>query len=182
MGPANRSLFTKAIHDKPELDGCHGMLMGLINQAASVSGIAAPTLIASFILRNQVDIDATPDDQHQLTIGVMYAPIFASFVLLGLMYQYCFVDVPVNTKSKDDSDVDMSENTTLLSKDVSNRASVIRISDTLSVQSEARRRMSVEIMGIPIPVDTKYEKELGDKLEKDKKEWEEITKIYTVEN
>jgi len=191
IGPANRSIFTKAIHDNKELEGSHGMLMGLINQAVALSGIAAPTLIASFVLRNQEEIDATPD-KHQLTIGALYAPIFASLVLFGLMYQYMCIDLPT-TKSKNDDDDDDDDNdgvsdestTLLLSKDdgkkkLLTRASIIEISDTFSIKSEANRRMSVECMGIPNPVDTKYEKEFGEKLEKDRKSWEEKNKIDAI--
>jgi len=189
IGPANRSIFTKAIHDNPELEGSHGVLMGLINQAAALSGIMAPTLISLFVLRNQEEIDATPDNQHQVTLGVMYAPLFALLVLVGLMYQY------IKTKNDDTSDTNdgvSDESTTLLlSKDGDSskkkkslprarslpRASILEISDAFSIQSEAKRRMSAECMGIPNPLETKYEQEFGEKLEQDRKNWEEIRQI-----
>ena len=42
--------------------------------------------------------------------------------------------------------------------------------------------MSVECTGVPNPVDTKFEKELGYQLWKEKKKWEEIEKIDYIEN
>ena len=195
IGPANRSIFTKAIHDNPEFEGSHGMLMGLLSQAGSLAGILAPTLISMFILRNQDEISATPDNQHQLTLGVMYAPLFALLVLLGLMYQHITTKNDDNTSDNSDNGVS-DESTTLLlsSKDdgdsstkkkkklpLSPRASILEISDALSIQSEAKRRMSVECMGIPNPLETKYEQEFVDKLEQDRKSWEEIQKMDAVE-
>jgi len=189
IGPANRSIFTKAIHDNPELEGCHGMLMGLINQAAALSGIMAPTLISLFVLRNQEEIDATPDNQHQVTLGVMYAPLFALLVLLGLMYQYIKTKNDDNTSDTTDGVSDEST-TLLLSNDGDSskkkkslpRASIVEISDTFSIQSEANRRMSVECMGIPNPVETKYEQEFAEKLKQDRKSWEELQQLDAVED
>mmetsp|Transcript_28743 Transcript_28743/g.32250 ORF Transcript_28743/g.32250 Transcript_28743/m.32250 type:complete len:253 (+) Transcript_28743:398-1156(+) len=189
IGPANRSIFTKAIHDNPELEGSHGVLMGLINQAAALSGIMAPTLISLFVLRNQEEIDATPDNQHQVTLGVMYAPLFALLVLLGLMYQYIKTKNDDNTSDTTDGVSDEST-TLLLSNDGDSskkkkslpRASIVEISDTFSIQSEANRRMSVECMGIPNPVETKYEQEFAEKLKQDRKSWEELQQLDAVED
>ena len=47
---------------------------------------------------------------------------------------------------------------------------------------QVNRRMSVECTGVPNPVDTKFEKELGYQLWKEKKKWEEIEKIDYIEN
>merc|ERR1712238_129054 len=80
--------------------------------------------------------------------------------------------------SKEDGDSSKKKKKKLL---LSPRASIVEISDALSIQSEAKRRMSVECMGIPNFVETKYEQEFGDKLEQDRKSWEEIQKMDAVE-
>jgi len=182
MGPANRSLFTKAIHDKKECIGCQGVLLGLVNQGFALSGLVAPVFVTTFVLRQQEDIE-TSTNKHQVTVAAFYVPILCSLVFTGLIYQYFFVEL--NAAAKNDSN-SVSESTTLMSHDDNNnknlpRASMIEISDTFSRASEVNRRMSVECMGIINPVDTKYEKELNDKLAKDKKEWEEIIKMDAIE-
>lgn len=176
IGPANRSKYTRAIHDNKELEGSHGIMMSLVNQAAALAGFVAPTLVASLILRNPEDIEAS-SDKHQMTPGALYVPIFSALVIVGLTYQDFF---RVKRRKSTES---VSETTSLIpSTDrKSARASIVQISDTFSRSSEVNRRMSVECMEIPNPVDTKYEQELTAKLMKDKEDWEEIEKIKDLE-
>lgn len=178
IGPASRSKYAKAIHSKKELEGSYGIMMSLINQATAFSGLIAPTLIASFVIRTKAEIDASPD-KHSLTLGALYVPILCSLVFVGLFYNYFFIEQPNKTEAKDDTDV-VSENTALLGKKAP-RASILEISDTFSRTSEAYRRMSVEALGIPNPVDTKYEQELLEELKRDEELWDELEKMDSLE-
>ena len=182
IGPANRSRYAKAIHSKKELEGSYGIMMSLINQATALSGLIAPALIASFVIRTQVEVESG-SNKHALTVGALYVPILCSLVFAGLFYNYYFIELPYEGESKGDSDV-VSENTTLLADRTKKdpRASLIEINDTFSKSSETFRRMSVEVMGIPNPVDTKYEKELNEQLKKDQELWDELEKLDSIES
>lgn len=182
IGPASRSKYAKAIHSKKELEGSYGIMMSLINQATAFSGLIAPTLIASFVIRSKEEIDSS-SDKHSLTIGALYVPILCSLVFVGLFYNHYFVDQPNKTESEKNTDV-VSENTSLLVKAGKKppRASILEISDTFSRSSEAYRRMSVEAFGIPNPVDTKYEQELLEELKKDEELWDELEQLYSLED
>lgn len=186
IGPANRSRYAKAIHSKKELEGSYGIMMSLINQATAFSGLIAPTLIASFVIRTQAEVDAS-SDKHALTLGALYVPILCSLVFAGLFYNHYFIDLQNNEDSKDcDDDKEViSENTALLVKNTEKnapRASLVEISDTFSSTSEVYRRMSVEALGIPNPVDTKYERELTEELKKDQQLWDEIEQLDCIED
>eukprot|EP00584_Thalassiosira_punctigera_P005618 CAMPEP_0172530606 /NCGR_PEP_ID=MMETSP1067-20121228/4291_1 /TAXON_ID=265564 ORGANISM="Thalassiosira punctigera, Strain Tpunct2005C2" /NCGR_SAMPLE_ID=MMETSP1067 /ASSEMBLY_ACC=CAM_ASM_000444 /LENGTH=509 /DNA_ID=CAMNT_0013314849 /DNA_START=188 /DNA_END=1717 /DNA_ORIENTATION=- len=178
IGPANRSKYTRAIYDNKEFEGSHGVILSLVNQAAALAGFVAPTLVASLILRNPEDIEQS-SDKHQLTPGALYVPIFSALVIAGLTYQ----DFCRAKRRKSTVESVVSETTSLMqSADKKGaRASIVQISDTFSRSSEVSRRMSVECMEIPNPVDTKYERELSAKLLKDKEDWEEIERIYNLE-
>lgn len=178
IGPASRSKYAKAIHSKKELEGSYGIMMSLINQATAFSGLIAPTLIASFVIRTKAEIDASPD-KHSLTLGALYVPILCTLVFVGLFYNYFFIEQPNKTEAKDNTDV-VSENTALLGKKAP-RASILEISDTFSRTSEAYRRMSVEALGIPNPVDTKYEQKLLEELKRDEELWDELEKMDSLE-
>ena len=93
-----------------------------------------------------------------------------------------------NNKEDDDEGAVVDETSKLLDKDrrgssisKQQRSSMIEITDSTSVAGEVKRRMSVEIeipffADIPNPVETKYEKELMDKLMNDQEEWDEEEK------
>jgi len=182
IGPANRSRYTKAIHTNKGLEGSHGIMMSLINQAGAFGGFISPSLIASFVLRDEAEIN-TSLNKHALTAGALYVPIFSSILFAGLFWHYFFMDLPTKRQSNKDT-VAVSENTMLLSHAAKKvpRASLVEISDRLSTSSKAYRRMSVEIMGVPNPVETKYETELNEQLLNDKKLWDEIEKLDAIED
>lgn len=182
IGPANRSRYAKAIHGKKELEGSHGIMMSLINQATAFSGLIAPTLIASFVIRTKAAVD-TGSDKRALTAGALYVPLLCIAILVGLFYNYHCIELPDENLSENDTDT-VSESTTLLPRVAkrSPRASLLEISDTFSKSSEVCRRMSVEVMGIPNPVETKYEKELNEQLRKDEKLWEELEALDSIED
>ena len=181
IGPANRSRYTQAVHSNKELEGSHGIMMSLINQAGAAAGLVAPTLVASFVLRTQEDIDASPD-KHQLTPGGLYVPIFCAVIITGVIYQH-FTEIRTKNEPVGDTGAD-SESTKLLSprENRTPRASVVEISETFSRASEVNRRMSVDCMGISNPVETKYEQELATKLLEDKKIWEELQELDEIED
>lgn len=191
IGPANRSKYTKAIHDNSELEGSVGLLMGLLNQAAMLPGIYMPTVVMSLILRTPEDIAATTNNKRELTNLAYYVPIFAVLVFCGLIYQDCFLqkmssgNADGNDADDDDDDGVTNEHTELIPSSSDNgnnrrnirrvrRASQVRVSQSCSVDSEKYRRMSLEVDGIVIPNETKTEKLLMDKLYADKQEWDEI--------
>jgi len=183
VGPANRSSFAKAIQSNKELEGSIGSMMGYMNQARSLANFISPTLISMFVLRDHAEIDTSLNKKY-LTAGALYAPILSSILLAGLLWHFFFTDLPTKRESNNDTDA-VSENTTLLSNNAamkSSRSSRIAISDRFSLPSESYRRMSVEIMGVPNPVETKYEMELNKQLLIDKKLWEEIETLDAIED
>ena len=82
----------------------------------------------------------------------------------------------------DDSDA-VSENSKLLSRagNKKPRSSFIEVRDSISRSSETYKRMSVEVMGISNPVETKFEKELKEQILKDKEIWDEIESFEEIE-
>jgi membrane protein implicated in regulation of membrane protease activity len=186
FGPANRSRYTKAIQGKKELEGSHGIMMSLITQAAAIATFIAPGTIAHFILRTQEEVD-TSSNKHALTTGSLYVPILSVIMYLGLLYNHYFIDLPTERRSMDGSDAAISETTTLLPpkqkrESRAPRTSIIDISDAFSVSSRTSRRLSVEIMGVSNPVDTKYEMELDEQLLVDKELWDELEAMDEMEN
>jgi len=173
IGPANRSIFTKAIYTNKELEGSYGIMMSLLNQSAAFAGFIAPTVVAMFILRKPEDIVASTD-KHELTKGALYVPILSALIIAGLIYQH-IVDLRDNEASADDTGA-VSESTMLVSsaQNKISRVSVLQINQTLSRSSEIYRRTSVECEGIPNPFETKYEMEMGEKILTDKEFWEEF--------
>eukprot|EP00534_Pseudo-nitzschia_fraudulenta_P000844 CAMPEP_0201128538 /NCGR_PEP_ID=MMETSP0850-20130426/34016_1 /ASSEMBLY_ACC=CAM_ASM_000622 /TAXON_ID=183588 /ORGANISM="Pseudo-nitzschia fraudulenta, Strain WWA7" /LENGTH=520 /DNA_ID=CAMNT_0047397757 /DNA_START=116 /DNA_END=1678 /DNA_ORIENTATION=+ len=182
VGPANRSRYTKAIMSHKDLEGSKGIMMSLVNQAAAFAGFVAPTLIATHVLRGQADIAAT-SNKHELTVGALYVPIFSSIVFAGLIYHYFFIDLPARKESSDDDD-GVSETTTLLplrSKSA-RRSSQIEISDTFSRASQSYRRLSVECIGVPNFVETKFEQDLNNTILHDSEQWDELLKLGEIED
>jgi len=176
IGPAVRSMFTKAIHDKPELAGSHGIMQSLIQQAMNIGGLVSPIFVASFVLRNPEDVDAG-SNKKELSALSLYVPVLSAIVIAGLIYQSLFVE---KAPSGEEKDAATSETSKLLSRSKAKknvpRSSQIEISEAFSRASEVTRRQSVECNGTTNPFDTKYEKELRDRLWKDKMEWDEISK------
>ena len=182
IGPANRSRYTKAVFNNKELEGSHGIMMSLINQAGAIAALIAPLIVTSFILREPADVAAS-SGKHLLTAGALYAPVLVSLAIVGLLYNHFSLDLPSQRQSNDDSDA-VSENTTLLSRagKKNPRSSLIGVRDSLSRSTESYRRISVEIMGIPNPVEMKFEKELHERLLKDKETWDEIESFDAIED
>jgi len=179
IGPANRSRFTQAIHARKELEGCQGVMLSIINQAFAFASFVAPTAIASFVIRSPESMATTGStDDHYLTIGALCIPGLCFLALIGICYSSYFL-VPLDTR--DDGVV--SESSALMgAKTTTRRASLVEINDRFSVYSEAQRRLSVEVMGVPNPFETKYEKELNQQLLNDKKEWEELERLDRIED
>ena len=164
IGPANRSKYTKAIHDNSDLEGSVGLL-------------------------TPEDIAASTNNKRELTNLAYYVPIFAVLVFCGLIYQDCFLQKMssgnADGNDADDDDGVTNEHTELLPSSSDNgtnrknirrvrRASQVRVSQSCSIDSEKYRRMSLEVDGIIIPNETKTEMVLMDKLYADKQEWDEI--------
>merc|ERR1711935_1035121 len=93
IGPACCSRYAEAIHNKNELQGSHGIMMSLLSQASAIAGFIAPLMIASFVLREPADVAAS-SDKHLLTTGALYVPVAASLVVVGLLYNHFFLELP----------------------------------------------------------------------------------------
>ncbi|OEU23465.1 MFS general substrate transporter, partial [Fragilariopsis cylindrus CCMP1102] len=85
LGPANRSKFTKAVHNHKELENKHGAMQALFNQAFMLAGFISPSFVAAFVLRSPNDIDSS-DNKHELTSLAWYIPISSSILILLLIY------------------------------------------------------------------------------------------------
>ena len=177
IGPSIRSMYSKALHSKSELAGSQGVMMSLINQALSIGGLVSPAFVASFVLRDPEDVEASSNTK-ELTAFALYVPILSAIAIAGVCYQSFFLE---KSPSGERTDSVASETSKLLSgataKKKLPRSSQIEISETFSRASEVSRRQSVECIGIINPFDTKDEKEFRDKLWKEKMEWDEINKI-----
>eukprot|EP00536_Pseudo-nitzschia_multiseries_P002964 jgi/Psemu1/236229/estExt_Genewise1.C_420039 len=111
IGPANRTTFTNAVRGNKELEGSHGIMMSLIQQASALASFICPSLVARFVLRNKEDIEASLD-KHQITAGVLSFPLLSSLVIGGLIYQHS-IDHSVKEDPDDDPEA-VSESTSLL--------------------------------------------------------------------
>jgi len=176
IGPANRASFTMAVHSKPELAGMHGVMQSMLTQAMSLAGLVAPTLIATYVMRDPDDIDSS-SDKHELSIWALYIPVLSGLCIIGSFYQYFVLDKKKEEEEENDEQR-VSETSTLLSDaDFRHRKSgsmtLHDVDECLSRNTEVFRRMSVEIEGITNPMETNFEVVLKDKLWKQKEELEE---------
>ena len=182
MGPANRSKFSRAIHDRPELEDSIGLLQSFFQQAFSIGGFISPIFITSFVLKGTEDSNSS--DEHELTPWAWYVSVSALLVILGLLYEEFILGknelglMKSVAEESQEGDIVAGEKTRLWagSKRTSGRrrSTIVEINRTFDRQYEVDRRHSMEAAGIPNPVDTAYERKLQNQLMQDKKEWEQL--------
>ena len=180
IGPANRSKYTQAVHERAELAGSHGIIQGFLTQAATIAGFVGPTLISTFVLRDPAEIDAS-SDKHELTKYALVGPCLSGLVIVALCYEKFISKKDPN--EIEDASSSPSETNNLLSplNNKARRSSILEISDTFSRASEVSQRLSAEIGGLSNPFDNKGETTLREKLLKDKDEWKAIQEDATFE-
>jgi hypothetical protein len=181
IASSNRSNFTKAVKSKPELENAQSMMQAIMSMGASVGGFVAPSLVAGFVMRSPEDVEASPD-QRELTPATWYVPISSALCIVGLWYQ-SRVAKRREKMMQEAAGAAPTEGTGLLKRIGSERrrSSVIEIGQEFSRKNEVNRRSSTEIMGIASPFDTSDEQEIRTQLWDDKKEWEEIHLLSTME-
>lgn len=186
MGPANRSQYTRAIHSRPELENCIGLLQSFFNQAFSIGGFISPNFVTSFVMKSPEEISNT--DGHELTLWALYVPVSAILVILGLLYEEFILGknelglLKSEKEEPKEEEAVVGETTKLLGgskkrESGRRRSSVISINQSLERKYEVDRRHSVEAAGIPNPFDTAYEMKLQNQLLEDKKEYEKLLKL-----
>mmetsp|Transcript_4353 Transcript_4353/g.4898 ORF Transcript_4353/g.4898 Transcript_4353/m.4898 type:complete len:531 (-) Transcript_4353:117-1709(-) len=180
IGPANRSKYTLAVHERAELAGSHGVMQGFLTQAMTIAGFIGPTLISTFVLRDPAEIEAS-SDKHELSKYALVGPFLSGLVIVALCYEKFISKKDPNEIEEASSSP--SETNNLLSplNNKARRSSILEISDTFSRASEVNRRLSAEIGGLSNPFDNKGETTLREKLLKDKDEWKAIHDNDTFE-
>lgn len=146
MGAPTRSIFTRVVAGNKYLSGHQGTMQALLSMSASVAGFAAPGLIAAFVLRTPDEVSASAD-HREFTPWALFAPFFSTLTLAGVFYLILFppiLDVEV-VGGDDAEEMVPGERMSLLSpKDL-----MLVVPNEFHPRTEAHRRHSVAIMGIP---------------------------------
>jgi hypothetical protein len=157
------------------------MMQAIMSMGASMGGFVAPSLVAAFVMRSPEDVEAS-SHHRELTPAAWYVPISSAMCILALWYQSIVTKRREKT-TPDAASSEPSERTQLLSAigRERRRSSVLEIGQEFSRENEVNRRSSTEIMGVPFPFNTNEENEARQQLWNDKKEWEEIYVLSTLE-
>jgi hypothetical protein len=111
-------------------------MQAIMSMVASIAGFAAPSLIATYILRSPDEV-ARSDDQRELTLYALFAPILSFITLLGVVYMdLAYPEVTCKTPAE----TEFEEQLALLSGTQG---------DFVDPYVEANRRNSVTLMHIP---------------------------------
>lgn len=140
LGAPTRSVFTKIVAGKEYLRRHQGTMQAILSMSASVAGFSAPGLIAAFVLRTPEQVEASRH-HRELTPYALFAPISSLLVLLGVLYLRW--RPPPAIMLDEESTKAANETSSLIS-------SQVQLSPTkFHPKTEAHRRHSVAIMGIP---------------------------------
>jgi hypothetical protein len=184
IAPSNRSLFTVAVASIPELEGSQAGMQAVLSMAASVAGFVTPTLVAVFVLRDPAVVESG-EDNHQLTLGVLYIPIGSGLCIALLWYQEWLLGRTSVAEITDDDGEEPSEMTSMMSPKLAanrRRSSITEVNQAFSRLNESARRHSVESMNISVPYMNAAEQSLREKLWEDKKEWESLRALIPEED
>jgi MFS family permease len=180
IASSNRSNFTKAVKSKPELESAQSMMQAIMSMGASVGGFIAPSFVATFVMRSPEDVNSNKD-KRELTLFALYVPISSALCILGLWYE-SVVSKHNSKKAQEEEGLLASEGTSLVQKSrEKHRSSVIEIKQEFSRRNECNRRTSTELMGVACPFENSDEMKIRDELWHQKKEWQEIHNMSTME-
>ena len=152
LGAPTRSIFTKIVDSKPSLDSHHGMMQAMLSMGASVAGFVSPSLIATFVLRQPDEVEAS-EDGRELTPLAFFAPLLYLITLIGHIYvQYNIRKQKKSTKTENDEEnsatVEINENTALTGK---GRCSAQLHKRKYDPRSAMYRQSSTSLMGVSQP-------------------------------
>lgn len=190
IGPANRSNFTRAIHNRKELEGYHGIMMSMYTQSVMLASLVGPTFVGSYVVRTPEDV-AMGTNEHLLNDNALVFPALCVLTLTGMLCERGFRGEPPDASEPDTEHARVSEVTSLIersdAKTQPRRSSMTEIRDSLSHYAETQNlmaaecRLSMEFNGIVNPFETKYEMELKESFRKDQKEWEALSQVSEVD-
>jgi len=177
IGPANRSKFTKAVHNRPELENAHGIMQSLFNQGFMLGGFISPNFTAAYMLRSSENIEES-GSPYELTLWTWIIPISSILMIIGLLYEEFAIGKNelgwMNVDEKVIGESQPGEMSHLLPVN-KRRSSIVSIEQSLSRQFEVDRRYSVEANGICNPFETSEEVKFRNQLIKDKNEWDKLS-------
>lgn len=200
IGPANRSKFTKAVHNRPgklssdtfalcrrllttrnsmhtELENAHGIMQSLFNQGFMLGGFISPNFTAAYMLRSSENIEES-GSPYELTLWTWIIPISSILMIIGLLYEEFAIGKNelgwMNVDEKVIGESQPGEMSHLLPVN-KRRSSIVSIEQSLSRQFEVDRRYSVKANGICNPFETSEEVKFRNQLIKDKNEWDKLS-------
>ena len=184
MGPANRSAYNHAIHNRPELANKVGVLNGLYVQAFTIGGVIFPVFISKYVLREPSDVNLS--SPHEMTPLALLIPICSLLIIVGLLYEEFIFGKNELGLLRAKPEVEkgaVDETSKLVDKKDRRLSSIAEINQTFSRVNEVNRRLSTStvdgisgINGMCNPCDTAWERKVRDELIADQKEWDEIAK------
>ena len=136
LGAPTRSIFTVAVAENEILAGHQGTMQAIMSMVASIAGFAAPSLIAAYVLRSPDEV-ASSDDQRELTLCALFAPLLSLATFVGVVY-IGYVRPEITCKTPAETAIE--ERQALLSE---------TDMDLASSHMEANRRTSITLMHIP---------------------------------
>lgn len=182
IGASNRSNYTKAVANIPELEASQSVMQSVLSMVTSIAGFTTPTVIAAFVIRSPEDVDAS-DDKHELTPLALYIPVVSGICIFGLWRAYLKeMQYRAEVKKQEEAKAAvsrLSETTSLLENRAQRKSSVLEIDQAFSKRTEVSRRQSVEVMGVSSPFESQNEKNQRDEMWRQKIE---LRKLSTLDD
>jgi hypothetical protein len=149
----NRSLFTRRVDANPALEVRSAFMQALLSMFASVAGIVTPSFVAAFVLRRPEEVEAS-QSRRELSPLAWYIVVGPVITIVGVIYVSMFKPLSKDTfeNGYKEEDVEAGERTGLVPKRTSvaaRRSSAVILAQKADNFTEANRRMSAQIMGIP---------------------------------
>ena len=136
LGAPTRSIYTVAVAENEILAAHQGTMQAIMSMVASIAGFAAPSLIAAYVLRSPEQV-ANSDDQRELTLYALFAPILSLATLIGVVFiAYTRPEITCKTPAE----TEIEERQALLAE---------ADGELASSHMDANRRTSVTLMHIP---------------------------------
>lgn len=135
LGAPTRSLFTQIVDSKPELDAHHGIMQAVLSMGASVAGFMAPSFIASFVLKDSDQVNASVD-KRELTMFAFFSPGLIILTLVGHLY----VQHKRKQKQVDDFTTDMNKDSNKDSNNPKENSPLIKSASVRNKTAVHKRR------------------------------------------